>query len=39
MKKTLIAMLLTLTMLASLLAGCGGSGSAKPAAAEYNGYA
>ena len=34
-----ISILLAALLLLTLLVGCGGSGSAKPAAAEYNGYA
>ena len=34
-----ISILLAALLLLTLLGGCGGSGSAKPAAAEYNGYA
>ena len=33
------SILLAALLLLTLLVGCGGSGSAKPAAAEYNGYA
>lgn len=34
-----ISILLAALLLLTLLVGCGGSGSAKPAVAEYNGYA
>lgn len=37
--KRQISLLLAALLLLTLLVGCGGSGSAKPAAAEYNGYA
>ena len=37
--KRQISLLLAVLLLLTLLVGCGGSDSAKPAAAEYNGYA
>ena len=37
--KRQISLLLAALLLLTLLVGCGGSGFAKPAAAEYNGYA